>query len=92
MQAASGAVALYVNSLNVGNGTSDAVALDEPDSWAIGNQKDYDNEAQFQGNIAEVIVFSSVLTAEELARVESYLALKYGITRTNNNDRRREVE
>lgn len=86
VQAASGAVALYVNSLNVGNGTSDAVALDEPDSWAIGNQKDYDNEAQFQGNIAEVIVFSSVLTAEELARVESYLALKYGITRTNNND------
>ncbi|MBO6495034.1 MAG: T9SS type A sorting domain-containing protein [Roseivirga sp.] len=86
VQAASGAVELYVNSLNVGSGTSDNVALDEPDRWAIGNQKDYDNEAQFQGNIAEVIVFSEVLTNQELAQVETYLALKYGITRTNDND------
>jgi hypothetical protein len=86
VQATSGAVELYVNSLNVGSGTSDATALDEPDSWAIGNQQSYDNEAQFQGNIAEVIVFSSVLSNEELARVETYLALKYGITRTDDND------
>ncbi|WP_422007735.1 T9SS type A sorting domain-containing protein [Roseivirga pacifica] len=86
VQAASGAVALYVNSLLVGTGTSDNTALDEPDTWAIGNQNDYDNEAQFQGNIAEVLVFSQVLSAEEQARVESYLALKYGITRSNDSD------
>lgn len=81
VQAASGAVELYVNSRNVDSGTSDATALDEPDRWAVGNQKDYDNEAQFQGNIAEVLVFSSVLTADERTRAESYLAIKYGITR-----------
>lgn len=86
VQAASGAVNLYVNSLNVGTGTSDNTALDAADTWAVGNQSSYDNEAQFQGNISEVLVFSSVLSGEELARVESYLALKYGITRSDDND------
>lgn len=86
VQAASGAVNLYVNSLNVGTGTSDNTALDAADTWAVGNQSSYDNEAQFQGNISEVLVFSSVLSGEEQARVESYLALKYGITRSDDND------
>jgi len=86
VQAASGAVNLYVNSLNVGTGTSDATSLDAADTWAIGNQSTYLNGGQFQGNIAEVLVFSSVLTGEEQARAESYLALKYGITRSNNTD------
>ncbi len=86
VQAASGAVNLYINSLNVGTGTSDNTSLNAADTWAVGNQSSYDNEAQFQGNISEVLVFSSVLTGEEQARVESYLALKYGITRSDNND------
>lgn len=86
VQAASGAVNLYVNSLNVGTGTSDATSLDAADTWAIGNQSTYINGGQFQGNIAEVLVFSSVLTGEEQARAESYLALKYGITRSDNTD------
>lgn len=79
-------VNLYVNSLLVDNGTSDATALDAADTWAIGNQSGYINGGQLQGNVAEVLVFSSVLSGEELARVESYLALKYGITRTDDND------
>ncbi len=86
VQAISGAVNLYVNSLRVGTGTSDNTLLSSPDRWAVGNQQDYDNEAQFQGNIAETIVFSSELTGEQLARVETYLALKYGITRSDDND------
>jgi hypothetical protein len=86
VQASSGAVNLYVNSLNVDSGSSDANSLSTPDSWAIGNHNSYDNDAQFQGNISEVLVFSSVLTALEQVRVESYLALKYGITRSDNND------
>ncbi|MFY0593161.1 T9SS type A sorting domain-containing protein [Roseivirga sp.] len=86
IQAASGAVNLYINSLNVASGTSDATTLDAADTWAIGNQSSYQNGAQFQGNIAEVLVFSSVLDGEELARAESYLAIKYGITRTDDND------
>lgn len=71
-----GAVELFVNSENVGSGTSDNTVLDSRDTWAIGNQSDYDNEAQFQGNISEVLVFSDVLSDIQRIRVESYLALK----------------
>tara|TARA_R110001599_G_scaffold145336_2_gene327764 strand:+ start:23786 stop:30733 length:6948 start_codon:yes stop_codon:yes gene_type:complete len=73
---------LYVNSANVASATSDNTALTGPDTWAIGNHSTPDNEAQFQGDIAEAIVFSSTLTGEERTRVETYLAIKYGITRT----------
>lgn len=86
VQAASGAVNLYANSLTVGTGTSDNTALNAADTWAIGNHSGYDNQAQLQANVSEVLVFSSVLSGEELARVESYLALKYGITRSDDND------
>ena len=34
----------------------------------------------FRGDIAEVILFDRVLTTDERDRVESYLALKYGVT------------
>ncbi len=34
----------------------------------------------FNGNIAEIISYDGALTAAELNRIESYLALKYGIT------------
>ena len=37
----------------------------------------------WQGNIAEVIMFSTALTDAERNRVESYLALKYGFTLGN---------
>lgn len=85
VQAGSGAVNLYVNSLLAGTGTSDATLLNAAGTWAIGNHSDYDNEAQFQGNIAEVIVFSSALTADERTRLETYLAVKYGITRDDTD-------
>lgn len=87
VKAANGAIKLHVNSLNVvSNTSSDDTDLDAANTWAIGNHSGYDNEAQFQGNIGEVIVFNRVLTDEEQARVESYLALKYGITRSDDND------
>lgn len=81
-----GAVNLFVNSENLASSTSADVALSTPGTWAIGNQSDYDNEAQLQANVAEAIVFSNDLTNEELARVDSYLAIKYGITRTDDNN------
>jgi hypothetical protein len=74
-------IGLFVNSASVATGTSDATALSSPNSWAIGNHSTATNDAQFQGDIAEAIVFSSTLTAEQRTRVETYLALKYGLTR-----------
>lgn len=45
-----------------------------------------DNTDPWQGGVPEVIIYNRQLTAIELQRVNSYLALKYGITLTNNND------
>ena len=73
---------LHVNSENVGSATSDAVALDAAGTFAIGNHSEYDADGQFEGDIAEVIVFDQVLSETDQARVESYLAIKYGITRS----------
>ncbi|OEK02575.1 hypothetical protein BFP97_14045 [Roseivirga sp. 4D4] len=73
---------LYVNSENVGSATSDDVNLDAGGTFTIGNHSDYDADGQFEGDIAEILVFNKVLTAVERAKVESYLAIKYGITRT----------
>ncbi len=81
VQAVSGAINLYANSASVATGTSDNTALSGPSTFAIGNHSTYTNAGQFQGDIAEAIVFSRVLTSGERTQVESYLAIKYGITR-----------
>lgn len=77
----SGALNLYVDSESVASGTGSTSALTASTSFGIGNHSDGDQDAQFAGDIAESIVFSSVLTANERTRVESYLAVKYGLTR-----------
>ncbi|MEQ9425591.1 MAG: choice-of-anchor D domain-containing protein [Cyclobacteriaceae bacterium] len=42
---------------------------------------------RWDGNIAEVVVYTDDLTANELQRVESYLAIKYGITLDQSTSR-----
>ena len=78
----SGAITIYVDSNQETTGTGSTGALNTPTSFGIGNHSDSDLQAQFSGDIAETIVFSSVLSANERTRVETYLALKYGITRS----------
>ncbi|KYG84092.1 hypothetical protein AWW67_02985 [Roseivirga seohaensis] len=76
-----GSIQLYINSANVGSGTSTNTSLTGPGSFGIGNHDDSNVASQFSGRIAEVLVFSDDLTENERQRVESYLAVKYGITR-----------
>ncbi|MBK7872694.1 MAG: hypothetical protein IPJ74_19460 [Saprospiraceae bacterium] len=45
-----------------------------------------DNTDPWRGGIHEVIIYNRELTAIELQRVNSYLALKYGVTLTTDND------
>lgn len=80
---ANGSVQLYVNSANVASGRSTNTALTGPTSFGIGNHDDFNINAQFAGRIAEVIVFSNVLSTTQRQQVESYLAIKYGITRNS---------
>lgn len=83
-QAVSGAVEIYANSANVASGTSSTASLGGNTTFGIGNHPGSANDstnAQLSGRVGEVIVFSHDLTATERQRVESYLAIKYGITR-----------
>ncbi len=86
VQGTSGAIELYVNSANVGSGTSDANSLNAASGFGIGNHSSGNTASQFQGDIAETLVFSSILTSDQQNKVESYLALKYGITRNATDD------
>lgn len=43
------------------------------------------NWNHFNGELAEVVLFASSMTADEKQRIESYLALKYGMTLKNAN-------
>ena len=72
---------LYINSENVGSAASNGTDLDAAGSITIGNHSGYDQQGQFDGDVAEVIVFDQVLSETDQAQVESYLAVKYGITR-----------
>ncbi|GAB5525031.1 MAG: hypothetical protein Roseis2KO_29030 [Roseivirga sp.] len=82
----SGAITIYVDANSEATGTGSTSALTDPTSFGIGNHSDGDEQAQYAGDIAETIVFSSVLTSDERNRVESYLALKYGITMNAADD------
>ncbi|MFT6871432.1 MAG: hypothetical protein ACJAVN_000430 [Roseivirga sp.] len=77
----SGAINIFVDGASAATGTGSTAALTGPGSFGIGNHSDGDVQAQYAGDIAETIVFSRVLTSEERTKVESYLGIKYGITR-----------
>lgn len=50
-------------------------------NYYIGIDREKDEYGRkMTGNIAEIIVYSNTLTAQNRERVESYLAIKYGIT------------
>lgn len=80
----SGNTILYVDGLSVATDASDGATLNDPDAVAIGNQESASTATQFAGDVCEVILYSDDLTAAEQSQVQSYLALKYGITLDNS--------
>lgn len=82
----SGAITIYVDANSEATGTGSTTALTASTSFGIGNHSDGDTQAQYAGDIAETIVFSSVLTSDERNRVETYLSLKYGLTMNASDD------
>lgn len=82
----SGAITIYVDANSEATGTGSTSALSDPTSFGVGNHSDGDTDGQYAGDIAETIVFSSVLTSDERNRVESYLGLKYGLTMNAADD------
>ena len=62
------------------NFTGFGADLDAVSNFEIGRTPGNPSDRTFGGDIAETLYFPRVLTAAESNRVESYLALKYGVT------------
>lgn len=56
------------------------VSLTDPSHIGIGNMQDIQASAQFDGLIAEIVIFNTALSDADRGKVESYLAIKYGVT------------
>ncbi|UXX79317.1 Ig-like domain-containing protein [Reichenbachiella carrageenanivorans] len=70
------------------NGTLEASNTGSTNSYTDGGPSQigaYLSSNLLTGEVAEVIIYNRVLNSTELQKVESYLALKYGITYTNGD-------
>ncbi len=86
---AAGSIQLYLDGASDGSSVSDVNSLNDNNGIGIGNHlRDDFNfwDGQFAGTISEAIVFSDDLTSDEKNRVETYLAIKYGITKNAADD------
>lgn len=70
---------IYENSIQIDNTETGTFTSVSNQPYRLGRDLN-DGIAFFNGKIAEVISFSARLTANERRDIESYLALKYGIT------------
>lgn len=64
--------------------TSDSMQGNTSQRMFIGNNAG--NTRGFEGEIAEILVFNQIPTARAQQKIESYLAIKYGITLDNTNN------
>ena len=72
---------IYINGATVGTVTNQNYATNTSGDLYIGGNNDNPSSTAFvNGDIAEAIVFPGVISATDRQRVESYLAIKYGIT------------
>jgi len=75
---------LYLNGSVVDTGTSfeSEITGDNTQEFTIGSGEELDGGdfSYFDGQIAEILVYSGNQTSEEQQSIQSYLALKYGIT------------
>jgi hypothetical protein len=76
----SGTNYLYINGGVEATYTADNNTLSDPSSVGIGNHDDPVSGSQFQGRIAEVINFSIALGDTDRYKIETYLAIKYGMS------------
>ncbi|WP_420384831.1 T9SS type A sorting domain-containing protein [Roseivirga sp.] len=81
-----GALAMFINSAANATATGSTNSFTNPTAFGIGNNPGGSVGSQYNGKIAEVLVFSDDLATTERQQVESYLAIKYGISRSTTDD------
>ena len=77
---AGGNVSIFLDGVEMIYSSTQTAAITPAANTRIGVDNAGTGAAWFDGNIAEVILYSRNLSAVERAKVESYLAVKYGIT------------
>lgn len=80
VKASSGTNYIYVNGTQEASYATDNNSLSDPSTVGIGNHDDPGSTSQFDGHIAEVIGYEGVLSENDRHQVETYLAIKYGMT------------
>jgi hypothetical protein len=71
-------IEIMYNGIDTPDASNNALTEAQGDELAIGAGTNF-NEG-WRGDIAEVIIFNAKVTAQERQNIESYLAIKYGIT------------
>lgn len=73
---------IFKNGLNVSNGNNTSQYTGNNGTFYLGNNTGAYN---YNGRIAEVIIYTNALTPVQQQQVNTYMALKYGITLNNGN-------
>lgn len=77
---------LYINASQVDNttGSGSYVNAESNRQYRIGGNIHNWGGSYFNGQIAEVVTYSSTLSSTDRNKVQSYLSMKYGITQSDN--------
>lgn len=76
-------ISVFLNGVQATNTLTGSATISGVLSTRIGAGDPSESSEYLQGGIAEIIIYNRILTAVERSRVESYLAVKYGITLDN---------
>jgi hypothetical protein len=79
-KSATGHQTIHIDGFQEDSTVSADVSVTDPDHVGIGNMQDIQASAQFDGLIAEIVIFNTALSDADRGNVESYLAIKYGVT------------
>ncbi|MDD3011633.1 MAG: HYR domain-containing protein, partial [Bacteroidales bacterium] len=77
---ATGDISIFLNGILESNTQNESDFISVSENTRIGTGNHSNTDEFLNANISEVIIYNRVLTSIERKRVESYLAVKYGIT------------
>lgn len=73
----------YLDGLGAGSSSTSRTLIGNGSDFHIGGRS---TTANFLGDIAELIIYTATPTASEHERIQSYLAIKYGITKKSTDN------
>jgi hypothetical protein len=71
---------LFIDGVSIGRNNSEDQNLQEYDTLYLGHSRARPATAFFNGKVGDVVLFADTLSPVERRRIETYFALKYGLT------------